>query len=411
MTKIQLIEYNEMQYKNYHTDIEVSNFNNLKSLDNYDINVFNLSNSNIWNNKSDTENKPTEITILTSDFKSIKTMINNSKKTNIVICLPQNSQYHCKYYNDNKYYQLKDMIPTLSKILEQLIPFNGFSIIYENNINQIGNELISSSFYFNEKEFEDITFSKDSEKVTTIKKANIILTTINLINKEKPEQLLEFLKEVKLINKKIDLPDWIYSYEFNDDQEQQNNIIKAKEQIQIQKEIIRKANDKLQKNLHFKSILVTNSDSLVNVVFEILEYIFDISLKDFNDEYKEDFLFKKDNLTYIGEIKGVTSNVKYENISQLEVHYSKYLDKLQEEGNEENIKKILIMNYERTKDINKRDKINAMQIKLAEKNCTLIIDTKSLLTIYDKVLQSILTKSQVINYISSNSGIIDLNKI
>lgn len=411
MSKIQLIEYNEMQYKNYYSNIEVNNFNTLKSLDNYDINVFNLANPNIWSNKSTKENKPTEITILTSDFRSIKTMINNSKKTNIVICFPQNLKYHCKYYDENRYCQLKDMIPTFSKILEQLIPFNGFSIIYENNINKIGDELISSSFYFGEKEFENLTFSKDSEKITTIKKANIILTTIDLINKEKPEQLLEFLKEVKLINEKIDLPDWLYKYEFNDDQEQQNNIMKAKEQIQIQKEIIKKSNDKLQKNLHFKSILVTNSSPLVNVVFEILEYIFDISLKDFNDEYKEDFLFKKDNLTYIGEIKGVTSNVKYENISQLEVHYSKYLDKLQEEGNKETIKKILIMNYERTKEIEKRDNINIMQIELAEKNSTLIIDTKSLLTIYDRLLQGILNKTQVVNYINSSSGLIDLNKM
>ena len=292
-------------------------------------------------------------------------MINNSKKTNIVICLPQNLKYHCKYYDENRYYQLKDMIPTFSKILEQLIPFNGFNIIYENNINQIGGELISSSFYFSQKEFENLIFSKDSEKVTSIKKSNIILTTIDLVNKEKPEVLLEFLKEIKLIKENIDFPSWLYKYEFDDDQTQKDNITQAKKQIQIQKEIIEKANEKLQKN----------------------------------------------SLTYIGEIKGVTSNVKYENISQLEVHYSKYMDKLQEENKEEKIKKILIMNYERTKEIEKRDNINFMQIELAEKNNTLIIDTKSLLTIYEKLLQGILNKSQVIEYIKSNSGIIDLEKI
>ncbi len=150
---------------------------------------------------------------------------------------------------------------------------------------------------------------------------------------------------------------------------------------------------------------------MVEVIFEILEFIFDISLDEFNDEKREDFLFKKDAITYIGEIKGVTSNVKYENISQLEVHYSKYLDKLQEDGITENIKKILIMNYERTKDINMRDEINQMQIDLAKKNETLIIDTKTLLTLYEKLLQGIITKDKVINYIKDNSGIVDLDKI
>ena len=95
----------------------------------------------------------------------------------------------------------------------------------------------------------------------------------------------------------------------------------------------------------------------------------------------------------------------------MEVHYSKYMDKLQEEGKTEKIKKILIMNYERTKEVNKRDDINLMQSDLAKKNNTLIIDTKSLLTIYEKLLNGSLTKSNVIKYIISNSGVIDLSKI
>lgn len=167
----------------------------------------------------------------------------------------------------------------------------------------------------------------------------------------------------------------------------------------------------MQDNLRYKSILYNNSDALVEVVFEIIEYVFDISLSDFNDEKKEDFLFKKDSITYIGEIKGVTSNVKYENISQLEVHYSKYLDKLQENGITEQIKKVLIMNYERTKDIMLRDEINKMQIDLAVKNDTLIIDSKTLLTIYERILQGKITKNQVVDYIKNSSGIVDLNKL
>ena len=163
--------------------------------------------------------------------------------------------------------------------------------------------------------------------------------------------------------------------------------------------------------MRYKSILYNNSDALVEVVFEILEFIFDISLDEFNDEKKEDFLFKKDAITYIGEIKGVTSNIKYEHISQLEVHYSKYLDKLQESNTTEEIKKILIMNYERTKDINTRDEINQMQIDLAIKNETLIIDTKTLLTLYERLLQGKITKDKVINYIKANSGIINLEEI
>ena len=69
------------------------------------------------------------------------------------------------------------------------------------------------------------------------------------------------------------------------------------------------------------------------------------------------------------------------------------------------------MNYERTKDIILRDDINQMQIDLAIKNSTLIIDSKTVLIIYERLLQGKITKNKVIDYIKSSSGIVDLNKL
>ena len=69
------------------------------------------------------------------------------------------------------------------------------------------------------------------------------------------------------------------------------------------------------------------------------------------------------------------------------------------------------MNYERTKDISAHDEINQMQIDLAIKNETLIIDTKTLLTLYERLLQGKITKDKVINYIKANSGIVNLDEI
>ena len=69
------------------------------------------------------------------------------------------------------------------------------------------------------------------------------------------------------------------------------------------------------------------------------------------------------------------------------------------------------MNYERTKDIILRDDINQMQMDLAIKNSTLIIDSKTLLIIYERLLQGKITKNKVIDYIKSSSVIVDLNKL
>lgn len=102
-------------------------------------------------------------------------------------------------------------------------------------------------------------------------------------------------------------------------------------------------------------------------MFKILENIFELSLQDFIDDKHEDFLLKKGEHTFIGEIKGVTSNVKSEHISQLGVHVSQYNDKLQEENKKENIISLLIINRERNKEIDDRTEIHENQIELAKK--------------------------------------------
>ncbi|MEF2689890.1 MAG: hypothetical protein U0N10_00570 [Bacilli bacterium] len=411
MSKIQLITYNIDEFSEYDNNIDVNNFNALKALDNYDINVIDLSSFEIWANRTNIESRPSTDSKLTADFNSIHQMIKNSKKSKIIICLPQNIYYKCIQYKTENKIQLKNMIPVFTTIIHQLVPIGNIDIVYENSDTTIGTESIEASFYFNNPIYRRLLISNGSEKTTAIESERIILTTLNLIRNDNPDLLYMFLNEIGIINSETQYPEWIYMYSFNDDEIQNNNIEQAKEQIKLQKEIIEKANQKLQQNLHFKSILYNNSSDLVNVVFEILEYIFEVSLVDFNDEKKEDFLFVKDDVTFIGEIKGVTSNVKYEHISQLEVHYSKYLDELQEKNKTEQIKKLLIINYERTKDIRIRDDINKMQIDLAKKNETLIIDTKSLLMMYERILQNKLKKSNVIKYIINSNGLIEIDKI
>jgi len=411
MEKIQLITYQPTDFNISNDNIEISNFNNLKALDNYDVNVFDLSNSNIWKNKNDKTEKPTGDILVSSDLKSIKTMIQNSKKTKVLICLPQNIKYRCDCFGSTNYFQLKDIISIFTKVLEQILSFVGVILIYENNNTKIDKDVVDSSFYFNDDIFEKITVSNDSEKVTTIRCENTTITSLDILSDKNCELLVNYLKHVQLLVCKNEYPDWLYTYDFYDDMEQKDLIEQAKVQIKFQKEIIEKANNKLVENLKYKSILCTNSDQLVDVVFEILEYIFDVSLVEFNDENKEDFLFKKNNVTFLGEIKGVTSNVKYEHISQLEVHYSKYLDKLADEGLTENIKKILIIDYERNRDVKDRNDINQMQIDFAVKKDTLIIDTEKLLKVYEKILEGKLTKKSVVDYIINNNGLIDIDSI
>ena len=52
-----------------------------------------------------------------------------------------------------------------------------------------------------------------------------------------------------------------------------------------------------------------------------------------------------------------------------------------------------------------------MQINLAEKQNTLIIDTQKLLMIFEKLLNNELSKNKVIDYIKKHSGVVVLDEI
>ena len=55
---------------------------------------------------------------------------------------------------------------------------------------------------------------------------------------------------------------------------------------------------------------------------KMLEKMLNYNLSEFKDDYKEDFLIEFNDITFIGEIKGVNSNLKNKHLSQLDDHVS-----------------------------------------------------------------------------------------
>ena len=204
------------------------------------------------------------------------------------------------------------------------------------------------------------------------------------------------------------MPDWISDINFfNDEQlkkDKDNNLAKISEikqkNIAIDKE--------LEKNLEYKSILYTNGDELVKVVLEILDEILEHDSSKFVDEKKEDFLINKDDITFVGEIKGLSSAVQNKNISQLEVHIQNYFDKLQEEGKEEKVKGLLVINHQRNKPLEERQEIHEHQKDLATKYRSLIIETQTLLKIYEKYKLGKMTKEECKKLFEENIGLLEI---
>ncbi len=127
----------------------------------------------------------------------------------------------------------------------------------------------------------------------------------------------------------------------------------------------------------------------------------------FEDVKKEDFCFEILGTTFIGEIKGVNHNVKNENISQLDVHYQSYFDE-HEDVSPNDVKALLIMNHQKNKPITNREEVHEQQIKLAERNGSLIIETPVLLKLFEEYLRGNKTREECISLLREAQGLLEL---
>ena len=402
-SEIQIITYPPINDK-YGDKIKISFFDSHDSVDSYKYNIIDLNNSKIWGYDElydflDNDN-----------IQTLKKGIdNNNQKSYFIIILPKNLRFQ-KYFDNRK--QGESWTKNETNIIQQFIEhyFNLYHIklVYGNNTTKIQNYNINAGFYMQtDYENYEILTKNNNEKITSIKQENIILTTLQLTNRM---EILTFINQT-LLEKETEIPEWFDEIKMFDDVEQIIAIDAEKEKIKNSKIKIKESEEILEKNNHFKSILYTNSDELVNVVFEILEEILGCNLSDFNDEKKEDFLIKfENNHVIIGEIKGVTSNVRFEHVGQAEQHYRRYLDNNPEYINE-TIKQVLIINYERKKKPSERHEIHEDQIKLAERNGCLIIDTCTLLKIYEFYLSENIETKLLKEYIFNKSGLFDIKEI
>lgn len=92
MAEIQMITYSGNDEKYLGKSMTVNNFHDVQSLDSFDINIIDLNNEQIWKNERDSN----ESVNIINEFKSLSIMINQRKKSKIIVILPQNCVF--KYY-------------------------------------------------------------------------------------------------------------------------------------------------------------------------------------------------------------------------------------------------------------------------------------------------------------------------
>lgn len=377
-----------------------------RALDDYDVNIIDLSVREMWkyssnNRKGEVDSKP--------DLLTVSQMVRQKRSAIVVYVLPQNTNFTYNDYGTPRSVPLKDIIRGFFEhSIEKVIPNTTLmpAIAYEKTCTTIRSKEYEADFYLINPT-EVITCSERSKKPTTIKiDENVYVTTLEIT-----KSIADIQHYVSALFEKQTCeaaPEWVANISFADDDQQKSQIEQGKNEILAAQAKIEAAENKLAENAKYKSILYTNGDELVGVVFDILEKILAYDLSAFVDDKKEDFLIKLPSCTFIGEIKGVTSNVKYEHISQVELHYRGYLDRLTETGTAENVKQLLIMNPFRTKALDKRDPIHISQIELAIRNGCLIIETNTLLRLYEKFCNGEVTTQKCVDVLSNKTGLLCL---
>ncbi|MGL5459209.1 MAG: hypothetical protein ACRDBY_06290, partial [Cetobacterium sp.] len=347
-----------------------------------------------------------------NSLKLLSGMIERRKSSKIIFILPENQVYRYRLDSSTKKYTRERELKYILKLVDEVIKdiFGDENIFYkniqyENTKTQLNSHEIPASFYLEADEKYVILKSIKSKKNVCLKKDNVVITTLQLNNKNMDE-FIKFLYPLEKIKKE---PEWFTEIEFFDDKENKLKIVEEEKRILDSKRVIEEKEKKLTKNNYYKSILYSNGDYLVEVVFSILKEILNYDLSEFVDNKKEDFLLKFDDITFIGEIKGIGTGVKSGNISQVDRHLQDYFDKLQEKEREENLKGILIINPQRSINPINREKVHETQIKLAERNGCLIILTEDLLKLYEKFLIGEVTTEKILEIFKCETGLFSID--
>lgn len=380
--------------------VTITSISHPLAFESFDLSIIDLSEDMLWRYKGSNPDSIDNV----MDLKSIGQMLSEDYESLVIIILPLNIRYmYSKYhleYTDNRY--IKDIIGLLIRHVNIVV--GDIDIKYAAYSNVIPETDTSSSFYLVESDsWEKILAPNNSQNAVMVRKINThtYLTTVNGMSAEDLKTVIVEADEWES-DKEVG-PEWMEDVNMFDDNDQAERISLAKEEIKEQNEIISQAKLRLKENARFKSILYTTGDELVGVVTEILEKTLDINTSGFLDERKEDLRFYLDGVTYVVEIKGVSHNIRRENVSQLDLHVQGVID----DSEDTTVTKgILIMNHQRSKPLSERIKVNKDTIALARRNGSLIIESSVLLELYESYLNKELTSDTIKKVLANHIGIL-----
>ena len=378
-----------------------------ESFDDYEYNIVDLSFDEIWKYSGSSVQS---IDCL-NDIKIISAMIKTTKNK-VLIILPQNVKYK---YNYNPYAsperkyaascELKNKIELLETIFEVITGTQRNTLLMYNKTKSsiCGNELSCDFVFTGFPNEQSVTFSTTGTSVTTILYGNTYFTTLKL---ESERDILAIMQELKWLGQADDLPDWINDIVFFDDKLLNETKQSKSEELDKLQNDIKHIDEKLIGNREYKTVLCKSGEPLVAIVNRMLSEMIGYDYEEFIDKKEEDFLLQYNNQYFIGEIKGISTNVKRSNILQAATHKSIYLEI---EGNEnKDVHAIAIINRQRNLPPTERDDISSDVVKLAQLNDVLLIPTEIFLQLFEKFKAGEYSTEDVVKLLTNNKGLLQI---
>lgn len=410
---IQLITGNNQIKNNFKDDVNycISDFKSPKAFDDFKLNILDLGFDDLWCYEKSAIGGINMI----KDLKHYNNIINKSDSSKILVIIPQNITYRYEYYN-SKYYNkeyLKNMLDVVEQLFLKNIYSYAFQLEFETTYTSFEKIKVKADFHFDINCFNDeeiISVSDNSKKLTTIKvKDNLYYTTLDLMCSK--EALEKFIDKLKIDEDETEnIPEWVQDINILDDESIKEKVDDIEKKIKKLEDERNEQNKKLNENNKIKSILYQTDKPLQNMVIQLLNEMLEYEDVNFVDKMEEDYKIKKDDVTFIIETKGLSRNIKGEDVSKTSNHVEIYLDELEEKNITENVKGIYIVATQRNKKIEEREETPDRQIKLAKRNNILIIRTEQLLKIFEDFINKKINTEEIIKLFSEQNGELKYNK-
>ena len=406
MVKAQFLSLNRRQLENFTSN----DFSNFISIGTFDYNIIDLTDDDIYDFDAVILD-PNHPYGTFKDLKLINKSIEEYQNSKIIFFLPQNFRFRSDYIQENN----------ISENTEQLLSFlvKAFPVFeqikdgiqFENSLTEISDHQFKSDFVFSSNLNKyAITRTIGTNKITTIMIGNCIFTTL-VPNPIVIEELIKYFPSDDLEPQ----PSWAGEIKILNDEKIEYEKKSLTENIAQSNERIKVLDKELSKNTFIKSSLWAAGNQLVNVVYKMVQEIFNADLSGFKDVMEADFAFSKNDCHIVGEIKGTNTNVNNSHISKTENHRQEYIVELTNKKidfNESDIYGILIINHQADKKISERVHVDKKQIDYAKRFKILIIETTTMIKLYERHLNGNLTTEEAILLIKNNldNGILEIEQ-